>query len=711
MAVMDADSTWTPPVKGGRAAQWRTGLIEALEVERQRLTVWSPLLLVIGIWTYFRLPSEPSNFIAGPLLTIAVFLVVWPSTRVLLRVVAIVVLGFAAAHLHTQWISTPLLRAYSPAQTIIGYVADVDVRSRAKFSLIVEIVEAVGLPGTERPRRALVHISGKHAVPRIGELVKLQTDIGPLPRPSQPGGFDYGRQLYFQSIGAVGRSKLAPVVVSQSVPPRYLLRRSFHDLRTAIGTRVRSAIPGPLGSFADALITGERASIPRDMNGSLQVSGLFHILSISGLHMALVAGGAFWVVRAGLALFPSLSLRHPIKKWAACCAIIVGGLYMLLADSGSATERSFIMIAVVFFAVLVDRPALSMHNLAVAAIIILLTSPEQALSASFQMSFMAVLGLAAFFAWWRKIEPQHIEITKQSNVARWWRKLVNLTLASLGTSLVAGTLSSIPALHHFGRIAPYGVISNALALPIVSIVVMPMAMLSVLLMPLGLEVLPLKTMGWGLRVVMWVSDWVASWPAAGLQLPRLGSFAAALLAFTAAALLLPASRLRFLAIPLAAATIAMITFPGSSAILLVEERAGNVALITTNGLVPALPKGGEASMSRWMSEAGETIKLKQAQMKPGWTCSTTLCAARSANLTIIFALKQQNVFAPCPMADVLVSQEPLRKRCRGKRVTIDRFDVWRNGAFAVYGDGSISSSRQQQGARPWVYESRARIKR
>jgi hypothetical protein len=86
--------------------------------------------------------------------------------------------------------------------------------------------------------------------------------------------------------------------------------------------RIAAVIDGPLGSFADALITGERARIPRAMNDSLQASGLFHILSISGLHMAMVAGSAFWLVRALLALSSTtLALRYPIKKWAAGVAL------------------------------------------------------------------------------------------------------------------------------------------------------------------------------------------------------------------------------------------------------------------------------------------------------------------------------------------------------------------------------------------------------
>ncbi len=710
MAVVEADSTWSAPVKGGRAfalSAWA----DAFDIESQRLMVWSPLLLVVGIWTYFSLSREPPGFLALCLAALCVAALLWSRTSPLFKVLAIVVLGFAAAQLRTQWIATPLLRAYSPLQQLTGHVVDVDVRSKLRFSLLLEVTTAPGLPDIERPRRVLIQVTGKHIAPHVGDSVRLTADLAPLPRPAQPGGFDYGRQLYFQSIGAVGRSKTDIVIADDPVPWRFALRRGFHGLRSAIGGRVREAIPGPLGSFADAVITGERASIPRSMNESLQASGLFHILSISGLHMALVVGGAFWMLRAALALSSTLALTYPIKKWAAGSAIFVGLLYMLLADSGAATERSFIMIAVVFFAVLVDRPALSLHNLALAAVLILLWSPEQALAASFQMSFMAVMGLAAFFKWWQKIVPEPMGLNQGGIIARWLRRMAIGSAASLATSLVAGSLSGIPAMHHFGRLAPFGVVANALALPIVSLIVMPAAMASVLLMPIGLEVVPLKLMGWGLRGVMLVSDWVASWPGAGLRFPLIDSAVAAALALAAAFLFLPITRVRLLSIPLLLLAGGLFFTAVDKPVLLVDERAGNVALVTTEGLVPAHAKQAAASVSRWLTQAGDNVGFKVAVKRPGWTCATSLCEAKAGTTTITFLLKQAVGFPRCPTTDVLVSQEPLRRRCKGTKVTIDRFDVWRNGAYAVFADGHLEHVRGEQGSRPWVYEPRARAKK
>ncbi len=339
MAVVEADSTWTPPFKGGRwtsIAAWKT----EFETESRRLTVWSPLLLVAGIWTYFALNREPPTWLALPILLVCLGVLLWGRANAGFKVFLIVMLGFAAAQLRTQWVATPLLRAYSPGQDIVGTVVDVDVRSKQRFTIILETREAQRLPLAEIPRRITIGVTGKHTPPRVGDVVSMTADLAPLPRPAQPGAFDYGRQLYFQSIGATGRSKTGVQILSESLSWRFLLRRSFHSLRTAIGERVKAAIPGPLGSFADALITGERATIPRTMNESLQSSGLFHILSISGLHMALVAGGAFWSLRAGLGTFTTP--RHLLSHQKMVCRLRHNcGIALHVAGKLRCSNRTF----------------------------------------------------------------------------------------------------------------------------------------------------------------------------------------------------------------------------------------------------------------------------------------------------------------------------------------------------------------------------------
>jgi competence protein ComEC len=694
------------------AVRAQAALAAIVEREAPRLTIWSPVLLVIGIWAYFNLLQEPGWPLALALM-VAIAIIVWRFRSVPLAVaLALVFCGFAAAKLRTAWVETPLVRAYAADVTLTGRVLDADRLSAKRLMLVVDVASASGIPPVEVPRRVRLQVTGKIDTPHIGDQISGSAVLLPLPLPVAPGAFDYGRSLFFQSVGATGRFTAVPVVTEADVPPRYRLRRGFHALRAAIGARIAAVIEGPLGSFADALITGERARIPRTMNDSLQASGLFHILSISGLHMAMVAGSAFWLVRAVLALSPTLALRRPIKKWAAAAALVIGGFYMLLADGGAATERSFIMIAVMFFAVMVDRPAISLHNLAVAAVIILLLSPEQAVAASFQMSFLAVMGLAAFFEWWNARADGEVR-QQRGLVWRTARRLWQVAVASLATSLIAGTLSSIPAAHHFGRLALYSVISNALALPVVSVAVMPMALLSALLMPFGMEAVPLMIMEQGLRLVMVISDWVAGWPSAGLALPLLSAGVAAALSFSAAFVAMPRSALRWLALP--AAGLAMfLAVQRTSPDILVEERAQMVAAVDAgNALVPLPLKRGTFAVNRWLAARGQHEKAAAAAKRPLWTCDASQCRADVKGHTVVFLRETAEVLKPCPRAEVVIAQYPLRRRCKGSLATIDRFDVWRNGAHALTFTGggvTVETTRARQGQRPWSVTPRPRAK-
>ena len=113
--------------------------------------------------------------------------------------------------------------------------------------------------------------------------------------------------------------------------------------------------------------------------------------------MALVAGVVFFVVRALLALSPALALRHAIKKWAALAALIAAFLYLLLSGAEVATQRAFIMTAIVLLAVMLDRSALTLRNLALAALGVMLLAPQAVVHPSFQMSFAATLALIAAY--------------------------------------------------------------------------------------------------------------------------------------------------------------------------------------------------------------------------------------------------------------------------------------------------------------------------
>jgi competence protein ComEC len=194
----------------------------------------------------------------------------------------------------------------------------------------------------------------------------------------RPGSYDFGRDMFFQGIGAsgfvTGSIKTLEPPLSGGLSLRYAAL--MQGLRDAIDARIRTALDGDKRAIATALLTGRRDAITTPVNDAMFISGLGHVLSISGYHMAVVAGVVFFAVRALLALVPALTVGFPIKKWSAAAALAAAAFYLLLSGAEVATQRSFFMTAVVLIAVMVDRRAVTFRTLAVAAMIVLVLAPS-----------------------------------------------------------------------------------------------------------------------------------------------------------------------------------------------------------------------------------------------------------------------------------------------------------------------------------------------
>jgi competence protein ComEC len=252
-----------------------------------------------------------------------------------------------------------------------------------------------------------IRLRGMQPTIRPGDEIRVRAVLTPPPPPAVPGAYDFQRQAYFDGLGAVGYSVGGATVLPLSEErPRVGIGLWFARLRSVVAERVRAHLDGATAAVTIALLNGEQRAIPERVMTAIRDSGLAHLLSISGLHIGLVAGIVLFVVRGGLALVPPLALRFPIKKWAAVVSVFAAGAYTLLAAAPVPSQRSFLMIAVVLLAMLVDRQGISMRLLAFAALVVLLTQPEAMLGPSFQMSFAAVLALMCGYEFVRAHRPE-----------------------------------------------------------------------------------------------------------------------------------------------------------------------------------------------------------------------------------------------------------------------------------------------------------------
>ena len=683
-----------------------------------------------GILLWFAVPSPPwATLIA----LMACVLAWWHWRWRALMALALLLAGMTWLGLRIAWQDTPLLPANVGKVMVEGQVESLRPHRPGRARLVLRLRRIEGVRRQYWPHKVRLNLSlkGAEVLPLPGDEVRLPAKLLRLPRPQAPGAYDPGRDLYMAGIGAVGYATARSIRIMAQCDdcgPWLWLSRHIERLRRFIAARMRAHMEDArAAALALALITGERGALPLEVHDSLRAAGLAHILAISGLHMALVAGAVFWLVRAMLAAFPSLALRWPLKKIAAAVAWLVALAYLLLSGNSVATQRAFIMLGVALLALMLDRPAISMRNLAVAAWIILLATPHKAASAGFQMSFLAVTGLVAAYewlAWWR------LKRERRSGKARWLVRWPMLFLAGLIlTTLVAFLYAALPAAWHFHRLPRYGLLGNLAALPVLSLLVMPAGLLALVAMPFGLEHWPLQAMEGGLSFMLQAADRIAALPDSWWHVPQMRLTAAALISGGLLWLALRRDGWRLAGVMAVLAGVLWPLAPRPD--VLVEERARLVAVRTPAGLAATPGRAGDFALRIWLERDGDGATPKMARTRPGWRCDELMCQAQVRGLTILYlkdvfrrhgkrrSFDPQQVRmvmeAACARADVVVAAFPLRGMCLAQgRVTIDRFDVWRNGAHALFiHDGMTATLRHVRAtlrARPWAAPSMPRYR-
>lgn len=460
------------------AAGWRDlrqfDAVATLLAERDRWFLWLPGLLGGGVAIYFLLPVEPKLLplrlgMAAASLALLLFgrlpLLRWPLILLLA-----LVSGLWLSAERTASVAAPVLTRPSGAVWVEARVLEVEPRD-AGHRLLLDDLRFGGLQEAETPKRIRITLPRDGEVLWPGERLRLRAMLLPPPEPAMPGAFDFARYAWFRQIGAVGYAiSTAELMPSEDTRDwREAMMLSLSALRQDWTRRIAAQTEGAGGAIAAALMTGVRGPIPDYVDAAFRDSGLAHILSISGLHLTLVAGLLFFLVRALLALSPRLALQYPIKKWAAFAALLGAVAYTLVSGAALPTLRALVMIALALLAVMLDRRAITLRAVAWAALLLLVLWPDSLLDPGFQMSFAAVTALVAAF---ENLAPK---------LARWRSDAGAVQIALLWlagvmmASFVAGLGSSLFAAYHFNRVADYALIANLLAAPLVDFIIMPIS--------------------------------------------------------------------------------------------------------------------------------------------------------------------------------------------------------------------------------------------
>ena len=683
--------------------------------ERQNWPGWLAVALGLGIAVYFALPVEPPLWLGGALtagcLVLAILFRRTPLILILLAALVSGGIGFGVAQVRSWAVAAPQLQDPIRFAHVTGRVAAIEPFPNAIRATLVEVTIAE-LPAETTPLRLQVKIFKGSETLKLGDRIDVLAHLQPPSPPVAPGAFDFRRQAFFQQMGATGFSLGAARVVEAAEEGG--LRLWIDRQRARIGQRIAELETGPAGAMTRALTVGDQTALTKADTEAMRISGLAHLLSISGLHIGMAAGLFFVGLRGLLALVPALALHFPIKKWSAVAAIVAAGFYALLAGATVPTQRSFVMIAIVFLAVLVDRSPFSFRMVAWAAIVVLLLQPEALTGASFQMSFFAVLGLIAVF------EALRVPLTRwrggRALETDWFGRVANALrgagfwfATTMLTSVVATLMTAPFAMYHFDRISTYGVVANLIAVPLTGFWVMPMGMAALLLMPFGLDAPFWYLAARGCDGILWIAHAVSAWPNAVLVTRAMPIAALIAIALGLVLLCLMRSRARLGGlVPVLGglATLFFVSTPdllvaGDAKLFAIKNEAGDYQL---NSL-----RASKLAAETWLRRNGQIDAIAFPRLDDAalsfFGCDGAGCVYQRHGKTIAMALTGDALREDCLTADAVVSLVPIRSGCRDT-IKIDRFDLWRGGTHALRIDADgrihIESVAATLGDRPWV---------
>lgn len=694
-----------------RAGGLSIAAMAASELARGTPFNFIPIFIATGALGYFSAQTEPSLYLLLAVCGVAAVAIFALRGRVAWQLgawaVLSIVLGALAAKLETMRADTKMLGGEITTR-LTGRIVATDHMANGRVRLTLDVVATARPELRYAPDRVRITARSIPAETRAGDEVIGAARLLPPLGATRPGSFDFAFKSYFDGVGATGFFLGPPKIVQVPGDPGFMDRfnAAVENARDRLAARIRSHIGGAEGEIAAALIAGVRAGIPEEVNEALRRTGLAHVLSISGLHMALVAATIIGALRLLFACFQGFATRYPVRKYAAAAALVALAIYLFISGNEVAARRSFIMIAIMLVALLFDRAALTMRNLAISAIIVLVISPHEVVGPSFQMSFAATAALIGAYGGWSQRGARPIGAAPGSRhlVVRGGR-LVLLYVAGLAaTSVLAGVATSVFGAHHFQRVSPLSLFANLAAMPIVSVLVMPFAVLGLVLMPIGLDGIAFAVMGEGLRLMNLVADWfsrLSPVDAVGLIAP--GAVICLTLALVFATLL--TTWLRLIAVAFTLAGIVFLTFPPRPEIFISDDArlvafhtsAGDTAVnrsrpnaFTLNGWKYAFVS---ENVIKPLSADDETTRRGKKVSSPPvdgatderFRCTPTDCTAVTRLGTIVVTSQVETARNACGTARLIVLDDATAEfACQGTQTRIvTRRDLARRGSVVI----------------------------
>ncbi len=695
------------------ALDWRALLSGALarEIEERRLFLWIPVAAIGGVSLNMAADREPVLWLPA-LLTLLFAALAFASRHRRLAFALLVgatalCAGFLSMGLRTARVAAPVLDHIRIVK-LQGFVEEIDIR-RVGARLVLRVEDAGDMPAGVAPRRVRV-TTRKAPDVAAGDYVALTARLLPPSHASLPGGYDFSRDAYFTGIGAVGSTLGAITAIPPPGDASLSLRfaAAIDHARNALAARVDAIIGGDEGAIAAAMVTGKRDFLSNDAKDLIREAGIFHIITISGVQMTLVAGIFFWTTRRLLALSPTLALRYPIKKWAAAIAILGALAYDLCTGSRVGTERALIMTLIVLGAVIVDRRALTMRNLGLAIIAVVALEPEAILGVSFQLSFAAVGALVAVLEErLARAETSGDPLMPAPRGPR--RGAIGLHLVDKPLGLIVATLCATAATasfmaYHFHDLSPYVLIGNPLTLTVIEFFAVPGALIGTALYPLGLDAPVWLYVGAGIKFILWVARHIADAPGSTLHVRAFAPYALPFLSLAVISMLVWRSwLLRATAIPFA--LIGVIgAASGPRYDVIIAPGGEQAALRHADGRLGLIGKRFNAfAAEQWLAADGDGREAAEARDEAA-PCDRFGCVAPLPAGQALALIEDRLAFEEdCARAAIVVSPLTAPAGCNAGQA-FDERRLAETGAVGLIWDGAafgLIADRSRLEDRPW----------
>lgn len=691
--------------------------------ERERWPLWVPVLFGGGAAVYLALPWEPPGIWAqGPVIA-CVVLGLWLFRRrgfisVILVAFLAVFVGFAGMVIRTELVSAPKIERATVFSGLQGRVVSREAYPDGARVVLGDL-RIPRLPADAVPATLRIKLRRDDRRVRVGDWIEVTARVGPPPIPAYPGAYDFSRAAWFRGLGGVGFAftKSKPIAAHRHDTIVEVFWRRVESARLVLAD-LFAEVQGwgmwgnvATGGVATALVIGDRSGVPEPVRETLRVSGLAHLLAISGLHIGLAAGAVFVGLRALLAFWSRLAVRYPIKKWAAIAAILAAFGYLLLSGGTVPTQRAFIMVGLVMLAVLLDRQAISMRLVAVAAAVVLLFAPEEALSAGFQMSFGAVAALVAVFERSGSVRQSLADREGPLSVLGEGPRRIFLYIAILSLTTVVATAATAPfALYHFGRVANFGLLANLLAVPVMAFWVMPLGLLAVLLAPVGLGEVPAVAMGWGIEVILAVAAEISSWPRAATLSGQMPDWGLAIAVVGGLWLVIWRRRWRRAGLPLVALGL-LSPLSVNPPNVVIADSGKLTAIRWDGGLWLSSTRRERFAAGVWSEKIGVPIKgdwrdLAHVPHTP-LRCGPMGCVYSRNGVSVAFAEGSRGVAEDCRLTEVTVAPNRAPRGVCDDRILIGPIERAHGGAHIVTlsiapSPPHIETVADRRGWRPWT---------